>query len=53
MAVEKAKEFLELAAKDEKLKALLQEISLDDLKQAVEEVSLDEVAGGGCNYNIF
>lgn len=46
MSIEKATEFLQEAAKDEKLSQLLKDISPDDFKQAMEEASLDEIAGG-------
>lgn len=46
MSVESAIKFLEEASKNEKLAALLENVSPEELKQAVEEMGLNDVAGG-------
>lgn len=48
MSVETAKKFLEEVGKDAKLSELLKDVSIEDLKQASEEMELDGVAGGSC-----
>lgn len=46
MSVEKAKEYLSLIAKDERLNALNKEFDAEDLKKAADELDLDDVSGG-------
>lgn len=53
MSVENAVKFLEEAAKDEKLAALLERVSPEELKQAVEEIRLEDVAGGNILNTLF
>lgn len=47
MSIEKAKQFLEMVEKDEKLSSLSKEFTSAELAQAAEEMNLDAVTGGG------
>ena len=46
MSVDNAKKFLEELKKESKLQMLLENVSLEDIEQALEENRLDDVSGG-------
>lgn len=53
MSVESAKQFLEKALAQPNLAEMLKEFSVKDLMQAMEEMQLDTVAGGGQSFSQY